>query len=369
MSPIRGVSEITRLTRLGKIHLGVKVESSKGQLIPKAVDYFVCPPEVQAVHGEKPKSLPIMFPLEDVEQFAQQWYRAYSQTRGLICKGDGEKATQLTDLKTGAIAEKDAGRTVMKDVSCPGEDCQLYQTKRCRRVMNLQFLLPEVPGIGVWQLDTSSFFGIVNINSSIQLIRGICGRIRMMPLVLSVGPREVAPEGKKKVVQVLSLTAPHSLNELISQAQPTGQVAIPAPDTERPDLLFPDENLPSEDRVPDVDQAKEDMETLWEQLGGAEVRKPEHAFPADQRLRMPRKGEDAPEPHEDASAGNSGEKTEVTRQKIRNAMRKRWPEDTAGKNTAPFCQQWGANTVDEIPEAHLHEALARITPKGGQECD
>ena len=117
MSPIRGVSEITRLTRLGKIHLGVKVESSKGQLIPKAVDYFVCPPEVQAVHGEKPKSLPIMFPLEDVEQFAQQWYRAYSQTRGLICKGDGEKATQLTDLKTGAIAEKDAAKTVMKDVS------------------------------------------------------------------------------------------------------------------------------------------------------------------------------------------------------------------------------------------------------------
>ena len=102
-----------------------------------------------------------------------------------------------------------------------------------------------------------------------------------------------------------------------------------------------------------------------EEVGDAVVHGPEHAFPADQRPRMPRKGEDAPEPHEDASR----EKTEVTRQKIRNALRKRWPEDTEGKNTSPFCQQWGADTVDGIPVGNLQEALGKITLKGGQECD
>ena len=57
MSPIKGISEQRRMTRLGKIHLGKKVEklddkkqpvlNTRGEKItyPRATDYFVVPPE------------------------------------------------------------------------------------------------------------------------------------------------------------------------------------------------------------------------------------------------------------------------------------------------------------------------------------
>ena len=103
--PIKGLSDQLRMPRLGKIHLGYRDEKKKGA--PTATDYFVCPPEVTVVFGPQPKSLPIYIPVEDEEYWASQYYRAYSQTKGLICKGNGETCSRMIDVKTGEIAGKD----------------------------------------------------------------------------------------------------------------------------------------------------------------------------------------------------------------------------------------------------------------------
>ena len=71
MSPIFGLSERTRMPRLGKIHLGVKVPNKTGQgEHPEAVDYFVLPPELHGIYGERPDSLEIVFPSDDTEIIA-----------------------------------------------------------------------------------------------------------------------------------------------------------------------------------------------------------------------------------------------------------------------------------------------------------
>ena len=62
--PIKGISEVRRLPRLGKIRLGIKVQGDKKNPYPRAVDYFVVPEEIQPCVGEKPKKLSIMFPVE-----------------------------------------------------------------------------------------------------------------------------------------------------------------------------------------------------------------------------------------------------------------------------------------------------------------
>lgn len=237
--PIKGVSEIRRLPRLGKIHLGIKKKTERGVEYPSPTDYFVCPEEVQAVFGEKPRELRIMFPGEDDTRWASQWLRCYSATRGLICKGDGQAAMALVDVETGEIATRDSPVVEMREVSCHPESCPEYG-KRCRRVMSLQFLIPEVPGLGIWQLDTTSFYSIVNINSAIDLIRGIYGRVSMIPLTLSLAPQEVQPEGRRKTIRVLTLTSPYSLIELRSRAaEPLGAVALPDAEEEMPEDLFP----------------------------------------------------------------------------------------------------------------------------------
>jgi len=246
--PIKGVTEVVRLPRLGKIRLGIKKENASGVSYPFQTEYFVCPEEVRKVFGEKPRELRIMFPTDDQTQWASQYLRCYSASRGLVCRGGGETAVAKIDVRTGEIASKESAETEMKEITCNPAKCAYYQKAQCRRVMNLQFLLPDCPGFGVYQLDTSSFFSIVNVNSSLELIRGTCGRLSMLPLSLKLIGQEVQPEGKKKTVRVLSMTAPYSLAEIQRYAQiPPGQaLLLPPPDNEAPDDLFPDEILGKE---------------------------------------------------------------------------------------------------------------------------
>ncbi len=245
--PIKGVSELVRLPRLGKIKLGDKVQDDPKAKAPypRALDHFNCPEEVKRIYGEKPRELKIMFPTEDDSQWAQQWLRCYSASRRLLCRGDGEAAIARVDRATGEIAARDARDTELREISCNPDTCPYFRKKQCRMVMNLQFLLPDVPGFGVWQINTSSFHSIRNINSNTKFIRGIAGRISMLPLLLKIEPQEVQPEGVKKHVYVLTLTAPYSLVEIqrYAQASPGQVLLLPPPDTEAPEDLFPQEVL------------------------------------------------------------------------------------------------------------------------------
>ena len=265
---IKGVSDVVRLPRLGKIRLGVKKETANGTPYPTPTDYFVCPEEVKKVFGEKPRELRIMFPTEDETQWASQFLRCYSASRGLICRGDGEMAIARVDVKTGEIATKEAIDTELREVLCNPGDCAHYHRGQCKRVMNLQFLLPDCPGFGVYQLDTSSFHSIVNVNSSLDLIHGICGRLSMIPLSLKLVKQEVQPEGKRKTVRVLSLTAPYSLIEIQKYAQiPIGQsLLLPPPGTEAPDDLFPEEVLKQKGISDDIPPVDEGLLRIWEKV-------------------------------------------------------------------------------------------------------
>lgn len=242
MSPIEGVSDIVRMPRLGKIRLGVRVKSARtGREHPRATEYFVVPPEVAEVFGEQPTRLDIMFPTEDPSQWAQQWYRAYSLTQGLVCIGDGATSRRKVDVETGDVAGRETKDWEwIEGLTCNPEDCPLYG-KQCRRVMNLQFFLPKVVGLGVWQIDTSSFYGIVNINSMVKLVKAVCGRISFIPLTLCMGPLEVTPPGgTKKTVYVMHLEQDIRLAQLqaLGQREPT-RILLPPPDEEVPLELYP----------------------------------------------------------------------------------------------------------------------------------
>ena len=262
MSPIKGVSEVVRLPRLGKIRLGVREEGSE---YPLPTDYFVCPEEVRKVFGERPKGLRIMFPTEDESRWASQHLKCYSEGMGLVCRGDGERAIACVDARTGEIATDDAVQTQLREVNCLPDVCLQYQHGRCRRVMNLQFLLPDCPGFGVYQLDTSSYHSMVNVNSMLALIRGTCQRVSMLPLSLCLVPKEVQPEGEWKVVHVLNLGTSCSLNEMQEYARiPPGQVLlIPPPDDEAPDDLFPDRVLKPVEATGNASCADNELLRLW----------------------------------------------------------------------------------------------------------
>jgi len=252
MSPIDKLSDIRRMPRLGKIRLGIKVQPvvEGKNPYPRATDYFVVPDEIKDFVGEKPKKLNIMFPKEEVDQFAQQWLRCYSFTQGLVCKGDGITATRKLDVDTEDIAHSTTHEWEFRDNwGCNPDTCVQYQEKQCRRVMNLLFLMPDVPGLGCWQLDTTSFYSIVNVNSCLDLIKKLCGRISFIPLTLSLEPLEVSPPGiTKKTVHILFIRSEVKLADIQRLALvPPERILLPTlQEEEPPDDLFPEQVIKAE---------------------------------------------------------------------------------------------------------------------------
>ncbi len=189
---IKGVSERRRLPRLGKIRLGVKVLAQSGQTYPAEVDYFVVPPEVAKVYGTKPKALDVMFPVQDRGIIFPQALKWYGSGRGLKCVGDGERAMRLNE-QTGAMEPRD----------CP---CSWLDQGHCARRAHLMVILPKVNMGGVYQIDMGSYNSIVDLNSGLDYVEALVGRIAMVPLVLTRVPRETFGGGQRRMHYPLQVT-------------------------------------------------------------------------------------------------------------------------------------------------------------------
>ena len=169
---IKGLSERRGLPRLGKVRLGIKVKHKQsGNEYPKETDYFVCPEEVRAIYGEQPKELDIMLPINELDVIFPTAYKFYGQSRGLKCTGDGEVAFEIDE----------EGNSHQKE--CP---CEKLENKKCKQRADLLVMLPKVSVGGVYQIGTSSYHSIVDINSSLDYVEALIGRFAMMPLKLKI---------------------------------------------------------------------------------------------------------------------------------------------------------------------------------------
>ena len=193
-------SEHRRIPRLGRIRLGLKVQKIRqdGSTVefPKEVNYFVSPPEVQEVYGPEPTTLDIMLPSDDPEVVFPQSLAWFGSTKGLKCTGNMEVAERLND-KTGEWEKR----------TCP---CEHYKSDEnpkgeCTESGTLIAILPKVNMGGTYEVRTGSYNSVVDINSGLDYIRALIGRISMVPLKLKRVSRETHADGKKQIHYTLSL--------------------------------------------------------------------------------------------------------------------------------------------------------------------
>jgi hypothetical protein len=256
------VPEMTELAdrrhfpRLGVIKLGIKKVGEKGPY-PSATDYFVCPPEVKAIYGEKPTSLRIMFPANEMALVAPVYHKCYSITQGLVCIGDGNNCQRKIDTKTGDFAGRDTEHWDRVSSVCTPYDCPKVIDKQCWRTMSLFFILPDVPGLGVYQINTRSRYSIGNIQNQLGrdgFLRPFTkGRIAFIPLILSLNKQQVSPLGeKKKAVYILNITTELKLTDLIEASRKEArQVLLPTAEDDEP---------PGDSYLEDADQATQPVE-------------------------------------------------------------------------------------------------------------
>lgn len=225
---IKGLSERRRLPRLGKIRLGVKKTNSGGAEYPTEVDYFVCPPEVQRVYGAHPKSLRIMIPLEDSSQVFPQAYKWYGSGSGLKCKGDGRIALRRwTDIEPSLQTKIGSAHEAndLIEIPCP---CSRLKSGECGVKGHLMVLLPDVSLSGIYQIDTGSANNLVEINSAIDFLRALLGRIALIPLTLRREPVEITYQGKRRIHYLLKLTWEGDLHAAQQIRNTTTTTALPA---------------------------------------------------------------------------------------------------------------------------------------------
>lgn len=277
----------TRLPRLGNIALGEKRENGA----PKALDYFVVPPEVQEVYGPQPRALDVVLPADDIETIMPSHLKRYGKQFGLICRGDGETATVNENYLKNHAGEygikvnhgiyfdpegeklstiQSGGKSWVK-IQCRYQNCPHYG-KKCREVAILSVILYKVPGVlGVYSLDTGSFNSYQNIKNSIQLLHQMLGRASYIPMKLKVRMQTVNPAVEKegnliqiqRQVPVIYLDmGDYTLEKVIQMARErrlttTAMALPPAPSAEmeppdednKPELLYPEVLDPEEQPV------------------------------------------------------------------------------------------------------------------------
>lgn len=264
---IKGLSEKRRLPRAGIIRLGVKKKHAQsGKEYPVETDFFVSPDPVKEVYGDEPKELLIMFPIENEEDFFSQFYKRYGHGI-LLCRGDGEKAREW-NFETGWY----------KDKECP---CEALETGDCKAVGVLQFLLPEVKGaVAVWQISTGSKNSIIDVNSGIALVRGLIGRIAMIPLWLRRVPMETTRIDGKKIKKGKHYTLQLSLAVSLMEAQrkaliPPTRALLPEPDEtpEAVDDLTPPNGHATEEQKAEMGEEVETVDAIIEEETDAKEEK------------------------------------------------------------------------------------------------
>lgn len=263
--PIKGLSDRGRLPRVGKIRLGIKRDKGNDVTYPVAVDYFVVNEDentpaaaaraFKEVYGNTPRELDIAFPpiplpyLEAREQVFPQNYEQYGKGTGLKCRGDGVTALRL-------FVESGTGLATKREVQCLTPDHCQYVRKMgrgadakpdCGASAHLLILLPKVQGIGVWQIDTGSVIGIQGVNSELNLLQLARGGslqgpwlLGGIPLKLALRPVEVAPDGRKKTVHVLTIRYNGAIADLRRVPAQAGADVLPPP--------VPDDDIPTDHR-------------------------------------------------------------------------------------------------------------------------
>jgi hypothetical protein len=241
-------AEDTMLPRVGKIRLGVQTKNANGKAFPKAIDYFRVETEeseitspaavdaFRAVYGEEPRELAVMFPGSDVEDVLENAWRLYGASK-LKRRCDGTTCSERT--ATGGWVTK----------PCVCEALPEASRDHCKRTLTVQVLLPDVSGIGVWQIDTSSEIGLRRLVGHLRLIQSIRGTLQGYECRLRLVPVKVAPDGATKTVYVLDPVdfsqTPRQALAGAAGAEPVGaassQPALPPPvlDEERDELLYP----------------------------------------------------------------------------------------------------------------------------------
>lgn len=145
--------------------------------------------------------------------------------------------------------------------------------KVCAATSRLSVVLPDMPDVGVWRVETHSFYAANELAGTVDMVLSGTGGKGLVPVTLRIEPRTRVAGGKTKhfpvVVVELRVTTRQALSGPLSTAvalDPTGSRAAAAIEAPRPDYLADAEAALTVDDVQDVYRAAHAAGHLTDQL-------------------------------------------------------------------------------------------------------
>lgn len=146
------------------------------------------------------------------------WYELWTAA-GCVRRCDGQ-------------AEQKSGQGCL----CPADQTlratQAKQGRACRMTTRVNVLVPDLPGVGQWMLESHGYYAAVELAGTAELLAHASARGLIIPAVLRIEQRETriprgdqAPEVRKYPVPVLEVLA--TLREITAAAE-SGQRALSA---------------------------------------------------------------------------------------------------------------------------------------------
>lgn len=215
-----------RLREIGRIRIGEQVPTSNGKTRPAKLDVFrltskdrhVVDIAAQQFGGsveawESPdgdawqvktraKELTVIVPPQDMA--FSQWYELWS-AGGCQRRCDGQ---------TEYLGERDC-------VCDPDQ-------RECAIHSRLSVILPDLPGLGVWRLDTSGYYAAVELGGVVEIAAAYAAHGQMLPARLRLEQRSVKRPGRDGKPETRRFAVPTLDLDVNPMALASGGGAVPA---------------------------------------------------------------------------------------------------------------------------------------------
>lgn len=201
---IKGLTDkVVRVPRVGVFKIGEKVQQGT-KTYSRSLDHFKFPEPFDGLLPAKPSTIEILLPFNSIEECFPTHLTRYKGGT-IICRGDGETA----DVYNPETRDYTKGK-------CKYKDCPDYVADKCKELGRLNVLIPSLPGLGVWQITTSSYYSITGLIAEMEEIWRLFGRLTGIPLQLAV---ETQKSASNRSIHVLHLRSSVPLGELKEQLQ------------------------------------------------------------------------------------------------------------------------------------------------------
>lgn len=266
--------------QIGRLRIGKQIPASKpGKMRPVALDTFrfttgsrhtadavadlyggeVVPwgTQWEVITGRN--AIEVVIPPRD--QIISQWYEMWT---GGGCKRRCD--SQREQISGGPClcphAEDPTDRDEVEAAARERDRlAKMNPPRACQRKTRISVMIPDLPGLGVFRLDTSSFYAAGEVLDAAELMQAARDRSVYLPAMVRIDKRETVKDGRTKTYPVPVLEVMVTFRQIVTGELSAAGIAaqLPPPPGEQPRAITSGTPAPDASPVPALGAADQPM--------------------------------------------------------------------------------------------------------------